>query len=84
MATGQCSGLALAAAFRAGCEVVMYSPNEVKLAVAGHGAASKEEMQRMVAVLLGLRAPPRPADAADALALALTHLACARIAARVG
>ena len=79
MATGQASGLALALAHRAGSEVATYSPNEVKLAVAGHGGADKQQVQRMVATLLGLGAAPQPADAADALALALTHLALARI-----
>jgi len=79
MATGQASGLALALASQAGCSVFTYSPNEVKLAVAGHGGADKRQVQRMVATLLGLASPPQPADAADALALALTHLCLARI-----
>ena len=79
MATGQASGLALALAHQAGCAVSTYSPNEVKLAVAGHGGADKRQVQRMVATLLGLASAPEPADAADALALALTHLALARI-----
>jgi crossover junction endodeoxyribonuclease RuvC len=82
MATGQASGLALAEAHRQGCEVAMYSPNEVKLAVAGDGAADKAQVQRMVAMLLGLADVPKPADAADALALALTHLAGAGLRAR--
>jgi len=82
MATGQASGLALAEAHRAGCEVVMYSPNEVKLAVAGAGGADKLQVQRMVAMLLRLDAAPEPADAADALALALTHLAGAGLRSR--
>ena len=79
MATGQASGLALALAHVAGCAVFTYSPNEVKLAVAGHGGADKRQVQRMVATLLGLASAPQPADAADALALALTHLALGRI-----
>ncbi len=74
MAVGQASGLALAAAARRGCPVVQYSPNEVKLAVAGYGSASKGQVQRMVQVLLNLPEPPRPADRADALALAICHL----------
>jgi crossover junction endodeoxyribonuclease RuvC len=74
MSVGQASGLALAAAARAGCPVAQYSPNEVKLAVAGYGSATKEQVQRMVQVLLKLDAPPRPADRADALALAVCHL----------
>lgn len=74
MSVGQASGLALAAAARRSCPVVQYSPNEVKLAVAGYGAATKEQVQAMVQVLLGLDQKPRPADRADALALAITHL----------
>jgi crossover junction endodeoxyribonuclease RuvC len=83
MSIGQASGLALAAAHHAGCEVVQYTPNEVKQAVAGYGAAPKDQMQRMVQALLGLPAPPRPADVADALALALTHLANAGMRSRL-
>ena len=71
---GQASGLALAAAARRGIPVVHYSPNEVKLAVTGYGAADKEQVQAMVARLCNLSSPPRPPDAADALALALCHL----------
>ena len=74
MSVGQASGLALAAAARRGIPVVQYSPNEVKLAVAGYGSAGKEQVQSMVQVLLGLDEMPRPADRADALALAITHL----------
>ena len=83
MSVGQASGLVLAAATQAGWDVVQYTPNEVKQAVAGYGSATKEQVQRMVASLLGLPEPPRPADAADALALALCHLAVAPLAARV-
>lgn len=75
MSVGQASGLALAAAAAAGCEVVQYTANEVKQAVAGYGAAGKAQVQRMVQALLRLPAAPSPPDAADALALALCHLA---------
>ena len=74
MSVGQASGLALAAAARRSVPVVQYSPNEVKLAVTGYGSATKEQVQAMVQVLLGLDERPRPADRADALALAITHL----------
>ena len=84
MSVGQASGLALAAAASAGCEVVQYTPNEVKQAVAGYGSAPKEQVQRMVQSLLRLPTLPRPPDAADALALALCHLAVAPFNARVG
>jgi crossover junction endodeoxyribonuclease RuvC len=75
MSVGQASGLALALAHAAGCEVVQYTPNQVKEAVTGWGGAGKEQVQRMVQNRLGLSAPPKPADAADAAALALCHLA---------
>ena len=64
---------ALAVAGRAGIPVAHYSPNEVKLAIAGDGAAGKAEVQRMVSRLLGLAQPLHPPDAADAAALALCH-----------
>ena len=63
--------------------MVQYTPNQVKQAVAGWGGAGKEQVQRMVQVRLGLSAPPKPADAADAAALALCHLATAPLRARV-
>jgi crossover junction endodeoxyribonuclease RuvC len=74
ISVGQASGLALVAAARAGVPVVQYSPNEVKLAVTGDGRADKEGVQVMVTRLLGLKEVPKPADAADALALACCHL----------
>lgn len=77
MSVGQASGLAMAEAAVAGCEVIEYSPNQVKQAVAGHGGASKRQVQEMVQVLLGLDTVPNPPDAADAAALALCHLAMA-------
>lgn len=83
MSVGQASGLALAAAAQAGCEVAEYTSNEVKQAVVGYGAATKEQVQRMVAMLCGLSARPRPADAADALALAICHLTRAPGRARI-
>ena len=83
MSVGQASGLVLAAAAGAGCVVVQYTPGQVKQAVAGYGAAGKDQVQRMVQSLLGLTEVPRPPDAADALALALCHLAAAPLQARV-
>jgi crossover junction endodeoxyribonuclease RuvC len=73
MSVGQASGLALATAARAGIPVAQYSPNEVKLAVAGYGNAEKAAVQSMVVRLLDLPGPPGSPDAADALALALCH-----------
>lgn len=83
MAVGQASGVVMAEAASRGCEVVQYTPNEVKLSVTGDGAADKEAVIRMVQSLLGLPRPPRPADAADAAALALCHVAHARFVAAV-
>jgi len=79
----QAAGIAMAEAVAAGCEVVEYSPNQVKQAVAGVGGASKEQMERMVQTLLGISQPLRPVDAADAVALALCHLAHAPMRGRV-
>lgn len=77
MAVGQASGLALAVAAEAGLAVVQYSPNEVKQSVTGYGSATKAQVQRMVQSLLSLPEAPKPPDVADALALALCHLAAA-------
>ena len=77
ISVAQASGVALAAAAAAGCEVAEYTSNEVKQAVAGYGAATKDQVQRMVAAQLCLTERPRPPDAADALALALCHLSVA-------
>ena len=74
MATGQAAGVALLAAAQSGRGVAQYTANEVKMAVVGYGAATKDQVQRMVASVLGLPTPPRPPDVADALALAVCHL----------
>lgn len=71
----QASGLVLAEAAARGANVVQYSPSAVKSVVAGDGRADKVQIQSMVQLLLGLAEPPKPADAADAAALALCHLA---------
>ena len=75
MGVAQVSGLAMAIGHSSGAEVVDYTPNQVKEAVAGWGRANKEQMQRMVQSLLGLPEIPSPPDAADAAAVALCHLA---------
>ena len=75
MSVGQASGLAMAEAGQRGIPVVEYSPNQIKLAVAGHGNAAKDEVQRMVQITFRLTSVPQPADAADAAAVALCHLA---------
>jgi crossover junction endodeoxyribonuclease RuvC len=75
MGVGQASGVLMAEAASRGVPVREYSPNEVKQAVTGDGAADKAQVQQMVQLLLRLAAPPRPPDAADAAAIALTHVA---------
>jgi crossover junction endodeoxyribonuclease RuvC len=74
MSVGQAAGVALATAAEAGLEVVDYTPNEVKQAVAGYGSAGKAQVQAMVTALLRLDKSPRPPDAADACALAICHI----------
>ncbi|WP_251150890.1 crossover junction endodeoxyribonuclease RuvC [Cellulosimicrobium sp. Marseille-Q4280] len=74
MGTAQVAGLAMVAAARRQVPVALHTPSEVKAAVTGSGRAGKEQVQRMVASILGLAELPKPADAADALALAICHL----------
>ena len=83
MSVGQASGLALAEAWLAGCEVIQYTPNQVKDAVAGWGGADKHQVQKMVQARLKLAALPKPADAADAAALALCYLAMSPVGRRI-
>lgn len=77
---GRASGVALLSLARAGLAVFEYTPSAVKLAVTGSGGAAKSQVQAMVARRLGLAATPRPADAADALAIAICHAQASRIA----
>jgi crossover junction endodeoxyribonuclease RuvC len=74
MGTAQVAGLAIVSATRAGVPVVLHTPSEVKAAVTGSGTAGKVQVTSMVTRLLRLDDPPRPADAADALALAICHV----------
>ena len=74
MGTAQASGIALVAAARRGLPVALHTPSEVKAAVSGNGRADKAQVGAMVTRLLRLDAPPKPADAADALALAICHI----------
>ncbi len=74
MAVARASGVALLVLGEAGVEVAEYTPSAVKMALTGSGTADKEQMQRVIAMRLGLSAPPDPADAADALAVALCHV----------
>jgi crossover junction endodeoxyribonuclease RuvC len=76
-------GVVLLAAAQAGVPVRSYSPREVKLSVTGYGHAEKSQIQQMVRVELSLAETPRPADAADALAVALCHVHALRAEARL-
>jgi len=77
-------GVVLLAAAQAGLVAYSYSPREVKAAVAGYGHASKEQVQQMVRALLSMTETPEPADAADALAIALCHIQAAEAKERLG
>jgi len=74
LALGQARGAAMLGAAVGGMVVRSYSPREIKQSVTGNGRASKEQVAYMVERLLGLSGPPRPADCADAAAIALCHL----------
>ena len=74
MGTAQASGIAMVAAARRGIPLALHTPSEVKAAVTGSGRAAKAPVGAMVTRILRLDAPPKPADAADALALAITHI----------
>lgn len=73
VAVGEARAMALLAASEAGLPLTMYKPSEVKQFVTSYGRGGKEQVQMMVQALLGLSEPPSPADAADALAVALCH-----------
>ncbi len=71
---GHARGVIILAAAKCNVPVVSYSATMIKKSLTGHGHATKGQMQRMIEVMLGLPAPPEPADVADALAAALCHL----------
>ena len=73
MGTAQISGVAMLIAARRALPVALHTPSEVKAAITGYGRADKAQVGAMVARILGLDAVPKPADAADALALAICH-----------
>jgi crossover junction endodeoxyribonuclease RuvC len=81
---GQARGVALLAAYRAGIEVAEYTPLQVKQTITSYGRADKRQVQEMVRALLNLREIPRPDDAADGLAIAITHAFSSRISGKVG
>ena len=74
LSVGQARGVAILAAAHAGCVIAEYTPLQVKQAVVGYGRAEKEQVQRMVQILLHMDHIPQPDDAADALAVAICHI----------
>jgi crossover junction endodeoxyribonuclease RuvC len=74
LSVGQARGVVMLAIQKAGLEAFEYAPKEIKNAVAGYGGADKRQVQEMVRALLQLDSIPKPDDAADALAVAITHL----------
>jgi crossover junction endodeoxyribonuclease RuvC len=83
LAVGQARGVTLLAIADAGLPLHEYTPLEVKQSVSGYGRASKEQVQKLVQILLGLDFIPEPDDAADAIAVAICHLHSARLEAMV-
>ncbi len=73
IAVAHARGVLLLTATKECCKIFEYTPLQIKQALTGYGRADKPQMQKMVKTLLGLKAIPRPDDAADALAVALTH-----------
>jgi crossover junction endodeoxyribonuclease RuvC len=78
LAVGQARGVVMLCLEQSGIGAFEYTPNEVKQAVAGYGSAQKRQVQEMVRALLSLDSIPKPDDAADALAIAITHLSTKR------
>jgi len=78
IAVGQARGVVMLCLEQFGIETFEYTPKEVKQAVAGYGSAEKRQVQEMVRALLQLHSIPKPDDAADALAIAITHLSTKR------
>lgn len=74
---GRASGVAMLALAQAGIPVVEYTPSAIKMALTGYGSADKNQVQRVVQMRLGLKDIPKPADAADALAIAMCHMQAA-------
>ena len=81
---GQARGVAILAAYQAGVEVAEYTPLQIKQAVTSYGRAEKRQVQEMIMSLLNLREIPKPDDAADGLAIAITHAFSSRSGGRKG
>jgi crossover junction endodeoxyribonuclease RuvC len=80
MTVAQARGVVLLCGKQADMTIFEYTPMQIKQAITGYGKADKKQMQEMVRVLLSLQEIPKPDDAADALAAALTHASTARLA----
>jgi crossover junction endodeoxyribonuclease RuvC len=78
MTVAQARGVVLLCGKQAGLEISEYTPMQIKQAITGYGKADKKQMQEMVRVILNLKTVPKPDDAADALAAAITHSMTAR------
>jgi len=81
LSVGQARGVALLAAANAGLPIHEYTPLQVKQAIVGYGRATKDQVQQMVKMLLGLDSVPQPDDAADAIAVAICHIHSAKLTA---
>ena len=81
LSVGQARGVALLAAANAGLSIHEYTPLQVKQAITGYGRATKDQVQQMVRMLLGLDSVPQPDDAADAIAVAICHIHSAKLTA---
>jgi crossover junction endodeoxyribonuclease RuvC len=81
LSVGQARGVALLAAANAGLPIHEYTPLQVKQAIVGYGRATKDQVQQMVRMLLGLDSVPQPDDAADAIAIAICHIHSAKLTA---
>ena len=84
LSVGQARGVILVAAANLGLECAEYAPSRVKQAVCGYGRAEKAQVQRMVTAILGLRTPPTPQHASDALAVAICHALAPELLRAVG
>jgi len=84
LSVGQARGVILVAAANVGLECAEYAPSRVKQAVCGYGRAEKAQVQRMVTAILGLRTPPTPQHASDALAVAICHALAPELLRAVG
>jgi len=81
MSVSQARGVVLLVAQQHGLPIFEYTPNQIKLSLTGHGKADKKQVQEMVRLLLKLKETPKPDDAADAIAAALTHAATLQLSA---